>query len=251
VSGPLVLCYHAVSEDWPSEAAVRPSTLERQIRRLLRRGYRPRTLSAALEAPRERTLAVTFDDAFGSVEARALPLLSALGVPATVFVPTDYAGTDLPMSWSALGRWVGSDHEDELHCMSWEQLRRLAAAGWEIGSHTCSHPPLTELGPEEASRELVRSGEICEQGTGARCEVLAYPYGIYDSRTEQLARAAGYRAAVGLNRRILEPCFGRGRFAIPREGIYREAGRLDFAAKTSRLVRRIRRSRLLAPRPAH
>ena len=29
--------------------------------------------------------------------------------------------------------------------MSWAELRTLADAGWEIGSHTVTHPHLTQL----------------------------------------------------------------------------------------------------------
>ena len=58
------------------------------------------------------------------------------------------------MAWKGYDMWVGTPHESELACMSWDQLREVADAGWEIGAHTCSHPFLTELGDEELSREL-------------------------------------------------------------------------------------------------
>jgi len=229
---------------------VRPAALEHQLERLLRRGYRPCTLSEALEKPRRRTLVVTFDDAFRSVEARALPLLSRLGVPGTVFVPTDFATGQEPMTWSALSRWVGTRHQRELESMSWDELRRLSDAGWEIGSHTCSHPVLTELGDAEAADELRRSRRVCEVEIGKACTALAYPFGIFDGRVARLAEAAGYEAAAGLNRHVLEPTAGRGRFELPRDGVYRGNGRLDFDAKTSSLIRRARRSRLISLIPA-
>ena len=36
--------------------------------------------------------------------------------------------------------------------MSWDQLGGLAEAGWEIGSHTRTHPHLTQVGDDGAAR---------------------------------------------------------------------------------------------------
>ena len=244
VSELLVLCYHAVSETWPSPAAIPPSRLESQLRFLLRRGYRPVTLSAALDedAPR-RALVVTFDDAYTSILAAGSPVLERLGVPATVFVPTDAASESGQMAWSELAQWVGGEHEHELRCMAWEQLRELSEHGWEIGSHTCSHPHLTEIGEERVASELRASRAACEEELQRPCETLAYPFGSYDAKVMELAVAAGYRAAVTLDERIAAPLRGRGPLEVPREAIYRATGWPIFAAKTSRLVRRIRVSR--------
>lgn len=243
----LVLCYHAVSDKWPSPAAVAPARLGSQLRLLQRRGYRALTLSAALRegAPR-RAMVVTFDDAYVSILERGLPVLDALGIPATVFVPTDAADAAAPMTWSELARWVGGEHESELRCMSWEQLRELSRRGWEIGSHTCSHPHLTEIEPARAEHELGDSRRRCEEELERPCTSLAYPFGSYDRALIELVGAAGYESAVTLDERIAAPLRGRGPLEVPREAIYRETGWPVFVAKTSRLVRRVRISRAYA-----
>ena len=240
----LVLCYHAVSDTWPSPAALPVAKLEAQLRYLLGRGYEPLTLSAALGGSRrgKKAVAVTFDDAYASILRAGLPLLDRLGVPATVFVPTDAAGEAGQMTWSELGQWVGGEHEDELRCMSWEELRELAGHGWEIGSHTCSHPHLTELGPERMAEELVRSRAACEEEVQRPCAALAYPFGSYDATVLEAVAAAGYASAVTLDERIVEPLHGRGPLEVPREAIYRATGRATFVAKTARPLRRIRLS---------
>jgi peptidoglycan/xylan/chitin deacetylase (PgdA/CDA1 family) len=243
----MVLCYHAVSATWPSPAAVSPSELDRQLRLLLRRGYRPMTLAAALEAGApKKGLVVTFDDAYASILESGLPVLERLEVPATVFVPTDSADEAGLMRWSELAQWVGGAHEQELRCMSWEQIGKLTERGWEVGSHTCSHPHLTELGDGELDVELETSRAACEERTQRPCTTLAYPFGSYDERVMSAVDAAGYEAAVTLDERLLEPLRGRGPLEVPREAIYRETGRPVFAAKTSRLVRRVRVSRAYA-----
>jgi peptidoglycan/xylan/chitin deacetylase (PgdA/CDA1 family) len=237
----LVLCYHAVSDTWPSPAAISPARLQAQLAYLLRRGYRPLTLSAALgeSAPR-KAMVVTFDDAYASIHRAGLPVLKRLGIPATVFVPTDAAGEAGQMTWSELAPWVGGEHEHELRCMSWGQLRELAGHGWEIGSHTCSHPHLTKVGAEAMATELGASRAACEEELQRPCTTLAYPFGSYDATVIDAVAAAGYSAAVTLDERIVEPLRGRGPLEVPREAIYRSTGWPVFVAKTSRSVRRVR-----------
>jgi peptidoglycan/xylan/chitin deacetylase (PgdA/CDA1 family) len=248
----LILCYHAISETWPTEFAVSPQSLDSQLRHFLRRGYRPATLSAALGGrPDQKTLVVTFDDAFSSVFERALPVTSALGVPATMFVPTSYVADEGAMAWASLEQWAGTEHEDELRCMSWDDLRALAAAGWEIGSHSCTHPKLTSLVDAELDAELVSSKDRCEEQIQRPCETLAYPFSDHDRRVMDRTRAAGYRAAVILDNDLAIPpgsLIRPGRptemFGLLREGVYRHDGRPRLAAKTSPLARRARASRL-------
>jgi peptidoglycan/xylan/chitin deacetylase (PgdA/CDA1 family) len=194
----LVLCYHGVSPAWPADPTVRPDRLREQVELLQKRGWRGLTLSDALRAPqRQKVFVVTFDDAHLSVYDLARPVLTGLGVPATIFVPTDYPDTGRLMGWPGYDVWLGTEHEQELACMSWEQLREVADAdGWEIGSHTCSHPKLTTLDDAELARELSVSKAICEERMERPCPTFAYPYNNWDARTAVAAGEAGYSAAV-------------------------------------------------------
>jgi len=132
--------------------------------------------------------------------------------------------------------------EEDLRVMSWEEVRRLAAAGWEVGSHTLSHPHLPELGDRVLEDELARSRGICEEQLQTACETIAYPYGSHDERVLEATGAAGYRLAVTLEQRMFEPISGRGPLDLPREGIFRETRRPKFVANTSRTIRRVRLS---------
>ena len=101
----LVLCYHAVSETWPPMLAVRPDRFERQLEHVLERGYVATTFTEAVAAPpAPRTVAITFDDAYRSVYELGLPILERLGLPATVFAPTEQIGGDQPMAWPGIDR---------------------------------------------------------------------------------------------------------------------------------------------------
>lgn len=235
----LILCYHAVSPTWPTPLAVSPEALERQLRHVLRRGYAPRTLSEALGVE-GRSVVVSFDDAFRSVYELGAPLLRELGIPGTLFVPTDFAAEEAPMTWSELGRWQGTPHESELRCMGWREVRELAAAGWEIGSHTASHPKLTELSGERQAAELQRSRAACEEALQRPCATLAYPFGAHDDGVVTAAAAAGYEAAVTLGERLLEPRLRFDPLRLSREGIYREGPWHQFRLASSPLFGRLR-----------
>jgi peptidoglycan/xylan/chitin deacetylase (PgdA/CDA1 family) len=240
MSDVLVLAYHAVSSSWPAALAVKPDALEAQLRLLVRRGYRGTTFTAATEgAPADRTVVVAFDDAYRSVFRLALPILAELELVGTVFVPTAYAGSEAPMSWPGIDGWLGTVHEPELTPMSWDELERLADAGWEIGSHSQTHPRLTTLSADALERELVRSRAECEANLRRPCTSLAYPYGDVDGRVVAATAAAGYRAAGAAREHVA----GDPRLTWPRMGIYRADDMRRFRMKISPAVRRVWSSR--------
>jgi len=227
---PLVLCYHAVSDRWPHALAVEAGTLERQVRALLRRGFRPVGAAEAVEG-RGKLLHVTFDDAYRTA-ALALPALERLGVPVTVFACSGYAADgrafDVPELAADAARYPG-----ELLTMPWSELRALAERGIEIGSHTITHPHLSRLSDAEIERELTESRAQFEAELGRLCRFLAYPYGETDGRVVAAAKAAGYEAAWALPGR--EDRIDR--YALPRVGIYRGDGALRLRLKTTAAVR--------------
>ena len=235
----LVLCYHAVSERWEADLSVTPDALERQVELLVQRGYRGATFTDALSKPRSgRTLVVTFDDGYRSVKNLAKPVLDRLGVPATVFVPTDWIGRDEPMTWPGIDHWLGTEFEHELKPMDWDDARALEAEGWEIGSHTCSHPHLTACDPGSLRSELQASREICEEQLGHPCPSIAYPYGDVDERVMAAARDAGYTYAAALADRFhkAQP------LQWPRVGVYYADSLARFGRQTSRAMRLLQMS---------
>ena len=235
----LVLGYHAVSESWQSDLSVTPTNLERQLKLLVERGYRgSRFREAATCAPHAKTLVVTFDDAYRSVLELALPIMQELGLPGVVFVPTRFAGGSELASWPGVDVYLDGPHAHELEVMSWEELAKLHSLGWEIGSHTCSHPHLTQL-PDSALREELRhSREECERNLGVPCDSLAYPYGDTDARVIAATASAGYTAAAGLPR--LRAPYKPATLNWPRIGVYQGDDRWRFRLRVSSTARRLR-----------
>jgi peptidoglycan/xylan/chitin deacetylase (PgdA/CDA1 family) len=234
----LILCYHAVSERWPAALAIAPRHLEEHVRLLAYRGYRGVTFHEAVAAPvGAKTLAITFDDAYRSVIELALPILSRAGFPATVFAPTSFIGSEQPMAWPGIDQWLDGEHSGELVPMSWEELDRLAGAGWEIGSHTRSHPRLPALDHQTLDAELHESREEIERRLGA-CHSLAYPYGDRDGRVVEAAARAGYTAAgATLHGRYRPPT---GPLDWPRFVVIRRDGERRLRVKISPLVRSLK-----------
>jgi peptidoglycan/xylan/chitin deacetylase (PgdA/CDA1 family) len=236
VSEVLVLCYHAVSPRWDGILAITPEALERQLVFFLRRGWRPSTFTeAVLHPPAPHTLVVTFDDAFASVSLLAAPVLDRLGVVATAFAPTSYVTSGQPLAWSGLEQWLDTPHAGELAPMSWEDLGSLAERGWEIGSHTCTHPDLLRMDDDAVRNEFEQSRVASEQRIGRPCRALAYPYGRVDGRIAELARQTGYEAGASLARRERpDP------LRTPRVGVYHHDLWWRFRLKSARPIRSAR-----------
>jgi peptidoglycan/xylan/chitin deacetylase (PgdA/CDA1 family) len=234
----LVLCYHAVSHTWPAALSVTPEALDRQLAQLTRRGYRGARFTDVVlgRAGRGRIVAVTFDDSYRSVLEQAKPILDRHGFPGTLYVPTDWAGDPRPMTWAGIDHWVGTEHEPELHSLTWDELRGLAADGWEIGSHTCSHPHLPGLDDATLVHELEHSKAVIERELGQPCTSLAYPYGATDERVRRAAEAAGYVAAGTIPRILYPP----RPLMWPRTPIFHVDSPQRFRLKASRTVRRLR-----------
>jgi peptidoglycan/xylan/chitin deacetylase (PgdA/CDA1 family) len=235
----LVLCYHALSPTWRAALSVEPDAFRRQLQLLLSRGYRGRCFSEVVrKRGRGKLLAVTFDDAYRSVFELARPILAELGLPGSVFAVSGQIGRDGPMSWQGIDQWIGTPDEAELTPMTWEQLDELRSQGWEVGSHTRSHPHLTTVSDEEIEAELGESKWMLEQQLGEPCTSIAYPYGDHDERVMRAAEAAGYEAAGALPKR-LRP---RNPLSWPRIGVYHVDDMRRFRLKVSPSLRVVRGS---------
>ncbi|HET8976821.1 MAG TPA: polysaccharide deacetylase family protein, partial [Solirubrobacteraceae bacterium] len=229
----------ALSPSWEADISTTPERFEHQVRLLLKRGYRLVRFTELVEATGPgRLAAITFDDAFLSVFALALPILQRLGVPATLYVPTDYIDTGGLLQWPGIDGWLAGPDEPELTPMSWAQVATLAEAGWEIGSHTGSHPRLTQLNDGALESELTRSKEVCEGRLGASCLSVAYPYGDVDARVAAAAARVGYRTGAALPAKL----DGQDPLRWPRIGVYRVDDDRRFRLKVSPVLMGLRRS---------
>lgn len=165
-------------------------------------------------------VALTFDDGFVSFETEALPALRDAGLPATVYVVSDRVGAD--------NRWGGARSEGipDLALMDWDGIGRAAEAGIEIGSHTRTHPKLTEVSDARLEDELAGSRDRIAARTGAEPRSFAYPYGEVDDRA---AAAAGRVYANAVTTQLAPLASASDLLRVPRLDAYylREPGRLE------------------------
>ena len=118
------------------------------------------------------------------------------------------------------------------------QLRQLVDQGMSVGSHTLSHPMLSEQNSELAWKEISESRSTLENTLGIRVWALAYPFGdaaSVTSREWQMAEQAGFACAF-MN---VGGGFGAAlpRFALPRVHVTSEMGLGEFEAQVSGLHR--------------
>jgi peptidoglycan/xylan/chitin deacetylase (PgdA/CDA1 family) len=93
---------------------------------------------------------------------------------------------------------LGLEDAERYSFLTWSQVRAMADAGVEFGSHTVTHPMLSTLSDRQLVAELSESKRRIEDETRRECFAFAYPNGSRrDFRpTDELAlRDAGYRCA--------------------------------------------------------
>ncbi|MGD0114739.1 MAG: polysaccharide deacetylase family protein [Dehalococcoidia bacterium] len=202
-----ILMYHRVcdqprSQD-PLGLCTQPQDLDRVLRYLTVHRYRFVSLDAALralvagKAKGQRLACLTFDDGYRDFYTTAFPILQKHGASATVFLVVDRLGDT--------NRWDDGYGLPPVPLMDQRQVRELDAAGIELGSHTLSHPRLTQLGAPEQAREIIDSRKALEAMLGHSVSYFCYPHMDSDDAVQTLARRAGYRAAFGGEQATNEP----------------------------------------------
>jgi len=187
---------------------------------------------------------LTFDDGLANNYHVGLPILEKYEAPAIFFISTQHIKD--PENWlsatRALARavwqsenFVPKDIAAEFYDgMSIEQLSACAKHPLiSIGSHTVSHPYLTQCEQEMLSFELVQSKRFLEGITDQYVDLFAYPTGNYNAQVAQAVQEAGYQAAFALSPLGI----GLPRFEIPRVDIY-EANNPYLSLKLSGLHRK-------------
>lgn len=185
---PPVLMYHSVSPATtpdPHLLRVHPDRLDAQLRTLRRLGLRGVSLGELVRArdtgEHARLVGLTFDDGYADFLECAVPVLARHGMTATVYV--------------VAGRLGGQNDWDDgprLPLMSADDVRTVAAAGYEVGSHTLTHAHLAGLDAATLQAEVTDSRLVLEEVLGGPVDGFCYPYGEFDAEAAAAVRAAGY-----------------------------------------------------------
>jgi peptidoglycan/xylan/chitin deacetylase (PgdA/CDA1 family) len=198
-----ILCYHRFGTK-KAKMVVTATAFAEQMAYLVENGYRVVRLPdlvGFLEGGRalpRKAVAVTIDDGYKSAYQVAYPILKRYGLPATIFVYTDFIGT-------ADG-------------LTWEQLAEMASSGLvDLQPHSKSHADLALKGPQEGSEaydhrvrdELQVPMRLLGDRLGLPMHTFAYPYGDANDLVVDEVKTAGYR----LGATVLSG--GNGFFAHP------------------------------------
>jgi len=182
-----VLMYHAVGTPpagapYP-ELFVSDHLFRDQVRALAGAGYHAVTLDRVWRAWHGRArlparpIVLSFDDGYRGDFGVAMPALRRLGWP------------------GVLNLLVAN-----LHRRHWgldtAMVRRMAANGWEIDSHTLTHPDLAAVSAARLWREVHRSRVVLHRLFGGPVSFFCYPSGEFDATVIAAVRRAGYLAAT-------------------------------------------------------
>lgn len=127
--------------------------------------------------------------------------------------------------------YINPDEYSLSRCLSWSDLRSMDGNGFEIGSHSMSHPVLSKLDETTLRAELEGSKRKLELELGHPITTLAYPIGkdfAYTSLVQQVARDSGYDLAAAYNPGVNWVGRGVDRFALRRQSIEREHDSVRF-----------------------
>src|SRR6266540_1711646 len=144
----------------------------------------PMLALAAVQNPAPSAkVSFTFDDGLQSVYSQAAPTLAAHGLTGTSYVISGCVGmTASPNTCHA---------NTSAKYMDWTQIQAIQNTyGWEIGSHTVTHPYLATsdatdgqpnvLTPAQVSAELINSKQVFASH-GINTTDFASPYGDYNN----------------------------------------------------------------------
>ena len=189
-----VLVYHNIGKDARGRLVLGVDAFTEQMKYLKTNGYRVVSVAEFIEWLQlrrqlpKKTVVLTFDDGYRSFREYAYPVLKELHFTATLFVYTDYVGT---------GR----------NALNWDDLRALAAEGFDVQAHSKSHADLRRGDQETEAQygrrlhaELVEPPRVLAKSVGRPVSFLAYPYGRLDDAVLARVKEQGYQAAFTVRR---------------------------------------------------
>ena len=216
-----ILMYHVISAPKPGapypELYTPKPAFAAQMAALEQRGYHGVTLAQVYDywhraiALPKKPIVISFDDGYLSHYTHALPVLKKLGWPGVLNLEVNNVLTPGDVSKS--------------------QVRALIRAGWEVDSHTLTHPDLTRISATQLRDELVRSRAFLRSHFGVPVDFFCYPAGRYDATVEAAVRAAGYRLATTTQPGVASP--HGDPFALPRIRVSGSDGAAGLLAKLS------------------
>ena len=190
VQVPIFMYHHVTTSPIDSEFYVPPDKFADEMKLLHNWGYTTITTSMLVDAITKgaslppHPIIITFDDSWGSQYTNAFPVMEQYGFTGVLYTVVGY-----------INKPSGLD-TDPLY-LTTDQIKEMAAAGWEVGSHTETHQNVTVMTDDQLHFEIVQSRKDLEQQLGVPILTFAYPFGGANSGVTDYVHFAGYIAAMG------------------------------------------------------
>jgi len=202
-------------------------SFEKQMQILKLLGITPITVSKLYEYKLYRAdlpnkhVIITFDDCLQDAIDNAVPILKKKGFTAVFYMTTGYAGKR--------SSWMIPEVDVEFQVADWAEIKNLDSMGFEIGSHSMTHPHMSDISADACRKEIEGSRKVLEEILGHEVRHMAYPHGSYNDTVVNLVTECGYLTA----------CTTEGRIAgtddrmltLPRINIGMEDTITDFVCK--------------------
>jgi peptidoglycan/xylan/chitin deacetylase (PgdA/CDA1 family) len=129
----------------------------------------------------KKPIVFDFDHPVRSIYTEIFPIMKRYGFKGNLFVNTE----PLEKMYS----YASTIPSDRIY-MTWEEIKELINDGWSIGSHTHTHPNLSELAAKDPSGELIRwelekNDSILEKELSIKPKYFAFTGTSWSSLAEQ------------------------------------------------------------------
>ena len=184
----VILQYHHVSNSTPAITSVTPEVFKKHIDYLSDNKFNVLPLSKVVDALRnnqplpEKSIVITFDDAYLNIYENAFTLLREKNLPFTLFVAT--APVDKRYS----------------RFLSWEQIQEMSRHGATIANHTVNHVHSVERPPGETEQQWIErfkqdleaTEQRIKEKTGQNAKLFAWTFGETAPQLRKQLAAMGY-----------------------------------------------------------
>ena len=225
-----ILTYHHTQVAPPKGSPMRslwvtPEAFASQMRWLHRLGYQGLGMTSLMPyltgEKSGKVVGITLDDGYLSNLQHALPVLKRYGFSATCYVVSGRMGQT--------NQWDAALGLRQMPLMTSNDIQTWVQQGMEIGSHTVSHPDLTQLSLPAVRQEMLQSKHDLENTVQQTVTQFCYPYGQFLPAHEALVVEVGFAAAT-------TTCRGRANVhdrmtALPRVPVVRSTHSIQFLLK--------------------
>ena len=90
---------------------------------------------------------------------------------------------------------------EDYRFMTWREVRELSDGGFGVGAHTVNHPILSQIGFEDAQKEILNSAREIVAKIGGCSDVFCFPNGKSEDYSPELVDVCrkNFRAALSAN----------------------------------------------------